>query len=148
MAFLEHLLATNLSSLLGGALIGIAATGLLLLNGRIAGVSGIAGGLADPKPHGLGWRIAFTLGLLAGGFIALAVDPQALGLPPENRPIWLLAVSGLLIGLGTGLAHGCTSGHGICGLARRSKRSLAATVAFMISGMLTATLYAHWQGEL
>lgn len=145
MAFLEHLFANNLSPLLGGALIGIAATVLLLFNGRTAGISGIVGNLTDPHVHGLGWRTAFTLGLLTGGTTAFYIDPEILGLPPNNRPVFLLALSGLLIGFGTGLAHGCTSGHGICGLARRSKRSLAATVVFMISGMLTATLYTYFQ---
>lgn len=143
MAFLEHLLLSNLSALIGGSIIGLAVTAFMLLNGRIAGISGIVGGLTDPRRHDLGWRFAFTLGLISGGWIALEIDPSILGLPPPNRSLWILAISGLLIGIGTGFAHGCTSGHGICGLARLSHRSLIATLIFMASGILTATFYSQ-----
>lgn len=142
MEFIESLLTRNLPSLMGGVLIGIAAAGFLWLNGRVAGISGIIGGLLNPPRNLEPWRIAFILGLLTGGFFAFLTIPERLGLPPENRPIWLLAIAGLLIGLGTGLAQGCTSGHGICGLARLSPRSLVATLTFMVTGILTATLYA------
>lgn len=132
-------------SLLGGALIGVAASIFLLINGRIAGISGIVGGLLEKHAQGTGWRLAFILGLIAGGWICSSVDPSIIAFPPGNRPLWLLAVSGLLLGLGTGYAQGCTSGHGICGLARLSKRSLAATITFMTMGMMTATGYQALQ---
>lgn len=140
MELIETLILRNLSSLSGGLVIGFAASGFLLLNGRIAGVSGIVGSLSGLKAWKDTWRITFTTGLLTGGLIAWVIDPSTLGMPPENRPLWLLAIAGLLTGVGTGLAQGCTSGHGICGLARWSPRSLAATLAFMFTGIVTATI--------
>lgn len=147
MEFIEALLVRNLSSLTGGVIIGFAASAFLLFNGRIAGISGIVGGLTETKAWSETWRITFTLGLLAGGLIASSIDPSTLGTPPANRPLWLLALAGLLTGVGTGLARGCTSGHGICGIARLSPRSLTATLTFMITGMLTATVLSQILGE-
>jgi uncharacterized membrane protein YedE/YeeE len=147
MELIETLLLRNLSSLTGGLVIGVSASAFLLFNGRVAGVSGIVGSLTDLKTWVEQWQITFTLGLLTGGVIAWSIDPSTLGIPPANRPLWLLALAGLLTGLGTGLARGCTSGHGICGLARRSPRSLTATLTFMITGMLTATLLSQILGE-
>lgn len=144
MHWLESIVTRNLPFLTGGIIIGIAASGLLWLNGRIAGISGIIGELLPPSPSKETWRLAFVLGLLTAGFIALNVDPSRLGIPPDNRPLITLGIAGLLVGLGTGLSNGCTSGHGICGLARRSLRSLIATLIFMSAGMLTATTYAYF----
>lgn len=142
---LQSLLERNLHFLAGGAIIGIAACGLLWFQGRIAGISGIVGGLLDRRKDDAGWRIGFISGLLTGGMTAMIYAPRSLGMPPQNRSLGLLAVAGLLIGIGTGLAQGCTSGHGICGLARRSQRSLVATALFMLSGIMTATAYAYFR---
>jgi uncharacterized membrane protein YedE/YeeE len=128
-----------LGGFVGGMLIGGAAVLLLLWNGRIAGVSGILGGLlATTSGGGRVWRLAFLAGLPSGAAMyrfyagALTVELQA--------GAALLVFSGLLVGIGTGMSSGCTSGHGVCGLARLSPRSLAATGTFMVSGILTVYL--------
>ena len=132
---------TPWASLAGGALIGLAAAMLVLLNGRIAGISGIVGGLLRPKPGETGWRLAFLAGLVGAPFAYALFVPL-----PEVRvdagvPVLLLA--GLLVGVGTRYGSGCTSGHGICGLSRRSPRSIAATAAFMATGFITVWLLRH-----
>jgi uncharacterized membrane protein YedE/YeeE len=124
----------------GGALIGLAASLLLWLDGRIAGISGILGGIGDASGD-RGWRIAFLGGLVLGaGGYALAAG----GLPQQLQggPL-LMAAAGLLVGFGTRLGSGCTSGHGICGIARFSPRSLAATATFMAAGILTVFVARH-----
>ena len=131
-----------IGGLIGGALIGLAAVLLLALNGRIAGISGIFGGLITATARGERfWRLVFIVGLIAGaGLYVLACG----GLPLElqaSRPT--LVIAGLLVGVGTRLGSGCTSGHGVCGLARRSPRSLVATVIFMVAGALTVFLIRH-----
>jgi uncharacterized protein len=129
---------TPWSSLAGGVLIGVAAAMLVLLNGRIAGVSGIVGGLLRPIPGDAGWRVAFVLGLLVApaAFAFFGRHPF-----PRIEAGWgTLVVAGLLVGAGTSYASGCTSGHGVCGLSRLSPRSLVATLAFMAAGMLTVFL--------
>ncbi|TAN47979.1 MAG: YeeE/YedE family protein [Methylococcaceae bacterium] len=128
-----------LHALLGGALIGCAACAFLYCNGRIAGISGIAAGLAPPAPGEWAWRAAFIAGLLLGGFTLLSLYPAAFPTAAFRSPP-VMALAGLLVGLGAGLANGCTSGHGICGLALRSPRSLVAVLAFMSSGALTVYL--------
>ena len=132
----------TLGGLIGGALIGLAAVGLLALNGRIAGVSGILGGLitlTSRSEHF--WRLAFIFGLIAGA--GLYVFARG-GLPLELQAGDLtLLVAGLLVGAGTRLGSGCTSGHGVCGLARRSPRSLVATMIFMVTAALTVFLTRH-----
>jgi len=119
-----------LLSALGGVLIGLASALLLASQGRIAGVSGIAGRLFVVPADGPGWRIAFLGGLLVGGVALNLASPELIG-----RTGWAslpqLALAGLLVGYGTQLGNGCTSGHGVCGLARRSQRSLVATLTFM-----------------
>lgn len=127
---------------LGGLLIGVATAGLLLFNGRIAGISGIASGVFSQRSRDWVWRLSFMLGLLAGGFGLKAFFPQAFGPVPTGSPM-VLAIAGLLVGFGAQIAHGCTSGHGVCGLARRSLRSFAATGTFMATGMLTVYLVKH-----
>ncbi len=133
---------TPVSALIGGLLIGTAASLLLWLDGRIAGVSGILGGLLPPARGGVAWRALFLGGLVAGGALYYALHGQA----PQARAgfprVWLIA-GGLLVGLGTGLAHGCTSGHGVCGLARLSPRSLVATVIFLLVAIATTYGVRH-----
>ena len=128
--------ANLLGGLIGGALIGIAASLLLLLNGRIAGVSGILGGIFGPIGGAERfWRVAFVVGLICGAAIySLAAGGLTIELRASNLN---LLMAGLLVGIGTRLGSGCTSGHGVCGLARRSPRSLAATITFMAFGVLT-----------
>lgn len=125
------------AAIAGGALIGVASGALMLANGRIAGVSGIAAGLLAPVRGDTAWRAAFVAGLMVAG--ALFVPVTTAGL----TPLWLIGAAGLLVGLGTRLAHGCTSGHGVCGLARLSPRSLAAVATFLATGMLVVYLMRH-----
>ncbi len=126
---------TPWASLAGGVLIGVAAAMLVLLNGRIAGISGIVGGLVSSWRGDVAWRIAFVLGLL----VSPAVYDFIHGHPVVRIEAgWgTLVMAGLLVGVGTSYASGCTSGHGVCGLSRLSPRSLVATLAFMAAGMLT-----------
>jgi uncharacterized membrane protein YedE/YeeE len=129
-------------SLGGGVLIGLAAAMLVLLNGRIAGISGIVGGLLAPRRGDIGWRVAFLLGLLVS-----PVFHRIAGHAPLARidaGFVTLVIAGLLVGVGTGYGSGCTSGHGVCGLSRLSPRSLVATVAFMAAGMATVFVVRHW----
>lgn len=125
--------------LLGGALIGLAASLLLILNGRIAGISGIVAGLLRPVAGEVAWRVAFLGGLFAGGVALSVADPVALevGVP---APLGMIALAGLLVGYGTRLGNGCTSGHGVCGVSRLSPRSLVATATFILTGALTVYL--------
>ncbi len=134
----------------GGALIGAAAVVLLATTGRVAGISGIAAGSVRATPGERGWRWAFLLGLLAaaGGLLYWQTGP---GQAPRNLlrdalPAWQLVGAGLLVGFGTRLGNGCTSGHGVCGVARGSMRSLLATLVFMACAMLTTFLIRHGGG--
>lgn len=136
---------TPVQSLAGGALIGLSAALLIVLIGRIAGISGILGTLMqrDAWAHyfGWGWRLAFMVGLLASPLIWQLFAPlPAMQLPENPR---LIVLAGLLVGFGTRLGSGCTSGHGVCGLARLSRRSLAATVTFIAFGALTVFVLRH-----
>jgi uncharacterized protein len=132
------------SALVGGALIGLAAVLLMLLNGRIAGISGILGG-ALTRDGDSGWRVAFLAGLVAAPLILGAFgDP----LPaPRMPPSWAIVVAaGLLVGFGTRLGGGCTSGHGVCGIARLSPRSIVATLVFMATAMVVVAIVRHGLG--
>jgi uncharacterized membrane protein YedE/YeeE len=129
---------TPWSALLGGALIGLSASLLLIANGRIAGISGVIGGLLSPVRGDVAWRALFVIGLIGAGLAAAQLSPAAIGASP--RPMWLLALAGLLVGVGTRLGNGCTSGHGVCGISRLSPRSLVATVSFIAAGMLAVAL--------
>ena len=132
---------TPWSSLLGGVLIGAAAASLLLLNGRIAGISGIVGGLLRPERGDVAWRAAFVAGLVfAPAAYGLFTRLPATAID-TSYPILLLA--GLLVGAGTRFGSGCTSGHGVCGIARLSPRSLVATAAFMAAGFVTVFIVRH-----
>lgn len=133
---------TPWSALAGGALIGLAAALLALCLGRIAGISGIAGRLLSRRLPDRGWRIAFLIGLFAAPWLWLLVKAPVAEPTSEASP-WLLLGAGLLVGLGTRLANGCTSGHGVCGLARLSARSLVAVLSFMLAGFVTMWLMRH-----
>ena len=136
---------TPLSAVLGGVMIGAAAALFLILNGRIAGISGILGGLLALPPNGTGWRVAFL-----GGLVLAPLAYAGLGgsLPPVtvDASFPLLAVAGLLVGFGARLGAGCTSGHGVCGIGRGSPRSLVATGTFMAVAMLTVFVTRHLVG--
>lgn len=125
------------SALGGGVLIGLSASAMILLLGRVAGVSGILGGLAPPRREDIAWRVAFVLGLFLAPTVALLW--RAPPSPGLSSNFLLLAVAGVLVGFGARLGSGCTSGHGVCGLARLSPRSLAATGTFM--GVAAATVF-------
>jgi uncharacterized membrane protein YedE/YeeE len=129
------------SAAIGGALIGLAATLLMLLSGRIAGVAGILGDLIDLAASPRAWRLAFLLGLIAAPLV-LAAGGGSLRAPA--MPGWVtVLIAGLLVGFGTRLGGGCTSGHGICGVARLSPRSIAATATFMAIAMLVVAITRH-----
>jgi uncharacterized membrane protein YedE/YeeE len=130
---------TPVSGLIGGLLIGLAVALLLLLNGRLSGISSVVGGLLAPKSSDTSWRVAFVAGLLVGVFAYVLATGDALLLEMQaSLPI--VVVAGLLVGFGTRLGSGCTSGHGICGIARLSKRSIVATSVFFVVAMLTVFL--------
>ena len=131
-------------SLAGGVLIGISASILMYLNGRIAGISGILGGLLSPAKGDIAWRVAFLAGLIG----APAVWVLATELPPIEIEAGYpaLIVAGLLVGIGTRYGSGCTSGHGVCGLSRLSLRSLAVTMSFMAAGFVTVYVIRHLMG--
>jgi uncharacterized protein len=132
---------TPLSAAIGGALIGLAAVLLMLLTGRIAGISGIAGGLLSGNSD-RGWRVAFILGLILAPVAGmLAGDPLPAPVMPASRVAVIAA--GLLVGFGTRLASGCTSGHGVCGIARLSVRSIVATAVFMGAAIVVVALTRH-----
>ena len=135
---------TPWSSLAGGALIGISAAMFALLNGRVAGISGVLGGLLKPVRGDIGWRVAFVSGLLGAPllYVLLAGVPR----PQIDAGYAALVLAGLLVGVGTRYGSGCTSGHGVCGLSRLSPRSLAATAAFMGAGFLTVYVIRHLFG--
>ncbi len=133
---------TPISALLGGALIGLAAAIMLILHGRIAGVSGIVGSLLKPTDGERGWRLAFIAGLIAGPALLHIFNGEwrEITIDAEMR---MLIAGGLLVGFGTSLGSGCTSGHGVCGIARLSARSLVATAVFMFAGAATVYLIRH-----
>lgn len=132
-----------LLALIGGGLIGVSAVLLMALTGRIAGISGIVGGLLPPKPaEDRTWRIAFILGLLlAPTMLTIFTGDNRIGVPSAG-PLVLIA-AGLLVGVGTTIGNGCTSGHGICGISRLSMRSVAATATFVATAMITVFVVRH-----
>ncbi|MBE0484846.1 YeeE/YedE family protein [Marinobacter sp.] len=132
------------TALAGGILIGLAAASFLLLNGRIAGISGILGGLLTPTKHDIIWRVAFLAGLIGAPAIWMLMAE----LPPIeiNAGYPALIIAGLLVGIGTRYASGCTSGHGVCGLSRLSLRSLVATLSFMAAGFVSVFVIRHLIG--
>lgn len=135
---------TPLSALIGGLLIGTAAALFVLFNGRIAGISGIVGGLLRPLAGDVAWRIAFVLGLLMAPLLYRLIAPLPNLQIDAGYP--LLIVAGMLVGIGTRYGAGCTSGHGVCGLSRLSPRSGVATVVFMSAGFVTVFVVRHLLG--
>ncbi|MGY6274757.1 YeeE/YedE family protein [Methylomonas sp. MgM2] len=133
---------TPISALLGGALIGTSAFVLLWFNGRIAGISSIMNGLYTAEGPNRHWRISFLAGLLLGAAAWHGVSPESLHLR-QNYPLALIVGGGFLVGFGTRMGSGCTSGHGICGIALLSVRSIVATLTFMASGLITVFLIRH-----
>ena len=131
---------TPVSALFGGGLIGLSAVLLLKFNGRIAGISGIVNGALTMQSGDRLWRLLFILGLVIGGYLYQVATAQPL-VSREGFPMGLLIVAGLLVGFGTRLGSGCTSGHGVCGIARLSSRSIVATLVFVGTGMLSASAF-------
>ena len=130
-------------SLLGGLILGLASAAFILLNGRILGISGILGGLLKPAHGDVGWRMAFLLGMAAASMTATFLFPQVLSAPRIEAGYVALVVAGLLVGFGTRLGSGCTSGHGVCGLSRLSPRSLVSTLTFMGLGFAMVYVVRH-----
>jgi len=131
-------------SLTGGIILGIASALFILINGRILGISGILGGLLPPKVGDTTWRIAFLLGMFAAPTVFHAVVPaEYITAPRIEATEWMIVIAGLLVGVGTRYASGCTSGHGVCGLSRLSPRSLVATASFMGAGFVTVYVVRH-----
>jgi uncharacterized membrane protein YedE/YeeE len=136
---------TPISAIIGGLIIGTAAASLLWLNGRIAGISGIVGGLVSPTRTDFAWRLLFAIGLVIGvGLYLLAGGP--LREIEITAPLPVLIIAGLLVGFGTQMGGGCTSGHGVCGIARFSVRSIAATITFIVTAGITLTIARHVLG--
>lgn len=136
---------TPVSAAIGGVLIGLAAILLMLAHGRIAGISGIVSGVAITRAPDFGWRFAFIGGL----FAAPIVYWIASGAPPPINfpaPLWMVGIGGLLVGFGSRLGSGCTSGHGVCGMARLSRRSIAATATFMTTAIITVFIVRRLLG--
>ena len=136
---------TPLAALIGGILIGLSASAMLLLEGKIAGVSGIFAGVLSPVTGETAWKASFVAGLIAGGLLLRMLLPSAFDFG-IIRPYGTLAIAGLLVGFGTRLGNGCTSGHGVCGISRLSPRSMVATMTFIASGVLTVFLVNHVMG--
>lgn len=132
--------------LLGGVLIGLSAFLMQFLLGRIAGISGIVGRLLPATPGDIAWRLAFVLGLIGGGTLMLFVNADGFSAPIGSPSNLRIILAGLLVGFGTRLGSGCTSGHGVCGVSRLSPRSIVATLSFIGMGAVTVTLARTWSG--
>jgi uncharacterized membrane protein YedE/YeeE len=130
---------TPIHALVGGALIAISLATMLLLTGRIAGLSGVFAGCLRGTPGDWGWRVWFLGGALAVGAVFELAAPSTFDAAPRV-PLWVVALAGACVGLGTRLSNGCTSGHGLCGMSRLSKRSIVATLVFFGVGVATATI--------
>lgn len=138
-------LNSALNSLLGGALIGLAVTAMLLFNGRVTGISGIlSSSLSKPSPEGL-WRWIFLAGMVFGGFLMNNLRPDFF-VNLSGRSLAIVGIAGLLVGYGTVMGSGCTSGHGICGISRLSVRSILATLIFMFFGFLAVQILSYFLG--
>jgi uncharacterized protein len=129
------------TAIIGGALIGLAAGLVLLLHGRVAGVSGMVGSLFEERTEDSSWRASFLLGLVAGGFLLSRFDSASI--PHVTWPLWAMMLAGFAVGLGARLGGGCTSGHGLCGSTLLNAKSIVATLVFMSSGALAVYLLRH-----
>ena len=136
-----------MEAIYGGVLIGVAATMMLLFNGRVTGISGIVGGLLNPVSKDKSWRILFLLGLLVGGFFLRFFHPVSF-VSVSNA--WRIdyMIAGFFVGFGTLLGNGCTSGHGVCGISRFSFRSIISTIIFILSGILSVVFFKLIRGYL
>lgn len=131
-----------IAALVGGAIIGLSVSLMLLWNGRVTGISGIVGGSLKPTAGDLGWRLLFILGLLLGGVTLAILNPGVFSGSISHS--WVqVVVAGLLVGFGTSLGSGCTSGHGVCGISRLSPRSLAATLSFILAGVAAVAIFRN-----
>jgi uncharacterized protein len=136
-----------LDAIIGGLLIGLSVSLMLLFNGRVTGISGIIGGTLSPKAKDFNWRIAFLLGLVAGGGLLVALKPESFtNLSPAKTVDYIIA--GLLVGFGTLLGNGCTSGHGVCGISRMSVRSIISTMTFIVFGIISVLIFKFVRGEV
>ncbi len=133
---------TPIASTLGGLIIGTSATLMLLFNGKIAGISGISKGLLSNTGHERQWRTLFVLGLILGGALMILLTPENTAKVTQAPPLQM-ALGGLIVGFGTAMGNGCTSGHGVCGLGRRSVRSLSSVITFMAAGFITMFIMTH-----
>jgi uncharacterized membrane protein YedE/YeeE len=136
---------TPVTALMGGILIGLSASAMLLLEGKLAGISGICAGVLNPAKDDTAWKACFIAGLLAGGMALRIFLPSAFDFG-IIRPYGMLMVAGLLVGFGTRLGNGCTSGHGVCGISRLSPRSIVATMTFIASGAIVVYVVNHLIG--
>ena len=136
-----------MDSVIGGVLIGLAVSVMLLFNGRVTGISGIIGGVLNKNVTDKGWRVSFLVGLLLGGITLNVIQPMAFEvLTSVGTGDYIFA--GLLVGFGTLLGNGCTSGHGVCGLSRFSIRSIVSTITFITSGIVSVLIFKWMRGEL
>lgn len=140
-------------ALVGGSLIGIAVSLMLVFNGRVTGVSGIVSGLLPLKKSDFSfdffsWRFMFVLGLISGGVILRFTRPESFNSESLNMNLYDYMIAGFLVGFGTVLGNGCTSGHGVCGLSRLSTRSLASTITFILFGIISVLIFKRLRGEL
>ena len=134
-------------ALIGGVLIGLAVSLMLLFNGRVTGISGIISGLLKPEKNETGWRLSFLIGLIFGGFVLQILNPDIL--VQVSSALWFdYVIAGLLVGFGTLLGNGCTSGHGVCGISRFSMRSIIATITFIFFGICSVLLFKFLRGSL
>lgn len=135
-----------MNALVGGVIIGVAVSVMLVFNGRVTGISGILGGVLPPRKRDIQWRLFFLGGLLLGGIFLFQLQPEFFTAP--ETPLWRLMVAGLLVGFGTLLGSGCTSGHGVCGISRMSVRSIVATITFIGAGVIAVTLVRFLGGHV
>lgn len=136
-----------MQALWGGIIIGLAVSLMLLFTGRVTGISGIIGGVLKPKPMDISWRLLFVAGLIAGGIIIKLVHPELFAFDANLKTPDLI-IAGLLVGFGTSLGNGCTSGHGVCGISRFSLRSILATITFIAAGVFSVFVFSLLRGHL
>jgi uncharacterized protein len=136
-----------MEAILGGVVIGVAVTVMLLFNGRVTGISGIVGGMLNRETMDKSWRLLFLIGLLFGGLMLRVLYPQSFVIISQAAPADYV-IAGLLVGFGTLLGNGCTSGHGVCGISRLSVRSISSTVTFILFGVISVLLFKLIRGEL